>query len=54
MLILLPCCEIDYLSNQDWLRASVLPPLWLGLLFLVRSKWLKADRRDFPNDQENV
>jgi hypothetical protein len=54
MLILLPFCEIIYLINQDWLWASVLPPIWLGLFFMVRSKWFKADRRDFPNDQENV
>jgi len=54
MLILLPFCEIIYLINHDWLWASVLPPIWLGLFFLVRSKRFKADRRDFPNEQENI
>jgi len=54
LLIVLPACEILDLFNHDWLWTSILPPIWLGLFFLVRSKWFKPNRKDFPNEQENV
>jgi hypothetical protein len=54
LLIVLPILEILYLLNRDWLWASIMPPIWIGLFFLVRSRWFRAYRKDFPNDQENV
>jgi hypothetical protein len=54
LLIILPGCEILYLYAHDWLWASVLPVVWMGLFFFARSSWFKANRKDFPNEQENI
>src|ERR1035438_641457 len=54
LLIILPVCEIFCLSEQDWLWASIAPVVWVLLFLFKRSRVFKADRRDFPNDQENV
>jgi len=54
LLILLPVCEILNLYAHDWLWASVLPLVWMALFFFACSRWFKADRNDFPNEQENV
>jgi hypothetical protein len=32
----------------------VVPVIWIGLFIFTRFRWFKADRRDFPNDKENV
>jgi len=54
LLFLLPVCEACYLWNGDWLFASIVVAVWLLLFLFTRSRWFKADRRDFPNDQENI
>jgi len=54
LLILLPVCEILYLYAHDWLWASIAPVVWVLLFLLTRTKWFKTDRKDFPNEQENV
>jgi hypothetical protein len=54
LLIILPVCEILYLYAHDWLWASITPAVWVLLFLLTRCRWFRADRRDFPNDQENV
>jgi hypothetical protein len=54
LLIILPVCEFFYLIDHDWLWASIAPVVWILLFLFTRSRWFKADRRDFPNDQENV
>jgi len=50
----LPFCEIFYLIEDDWLWASITPVVWFLLFLLTRCNWFKADRKDFPNEQENV
>jgi hypothetical protein len=54
LLILLPVWEILYLYAHNWLWASILPVVWMALFIFARSRWFKASRKDFPNDQENV
>jgi hypothetical protein len=54
LLIILPFCEIFYLSEHNWLWASIAPVVWVLLFLFTRFRWFKADRRDFPNEQENV
>ena len=54
LLILLPICEVLYLFSRDWRTAAIIAPVWLTLFLFARSKWFKASRRDFPNEQENV
>jgi hypothetical protein len=54
LLFVLPICEVCYLWNGDWLFASIVAAVWLMLFLFTRSRWFKADRRDFPNEQENV
>lgn len=54
LLCILPICEILLLFNGSWLQAAITPVVWLLLFLLVRSSWFKAERCDFPNDQENV
>ena len=54
LLVILPFCEIIILLNHDWLRAGVVPLIWIALFiftrFFPRFRWFKADRKDFPND----
>jgi hypothetical protein len=54
LLIILPICEMLNLIDHDWLWASIVPFLWILLFFFTRSHWFKANRKDFPNQQENV
>jgi len=54
LLIILPVCEIYFLSEHAWLWASIAPVIWVLLFRLTRFSWFKADRKDFPNDQENI
>jgi hypothetical protein len=54
LLIILPFCEIFYLIEDHWLWASITPVVWVLLFLLTHCNWFKADRKDFPNEQENV
>jgi len=54
LLVILPFYEVYLLTEKSWLPASITPLVWIMLFLLTRSSWFKADRRDFPNDQENV
>jgi len=54
LLIILPVGEIYYLSQSNWLWTAVTPVVWLALYFFRRSRWFPRNRRDFPNEQENV
>jgi|ERR1019366_907303 hypothetical protein len=54
LLFLLPICGVYYLWERDWFFASIVATVWVLLFCLTRSKWFKMDRRDFPNEQENV
>ena len=54
LLVLLPVCEIFCLYEEDWVCASIAPVVWVSLFLFSRSRWFKADRRDFPNERENV
>jgi hypothetical protein len=54
LLILLPFCEILFLLNHEWLEAGIVPLIWIALFIFTRFCWFKANRKDFPNEQENV
>jgi hypothetical protein len=54
LLFLLPVCGLYCLWTGDWLSASIATAVCVSLFLLTRSRWFKADRRDFPIDQENV
>jgi hypothetical protein len=54
LLIILPFCEIFYLIEDHWLWASITPVVRVLLFLLTHCNWFKADRKDFPNEQENV
>jgi hypothetical protein len=54
LLFLLPVCAALCLWNGDWVVASVVAAVWVLALLWTRSRWFKMDRRDFPNEQENV
>jgi hypothetical protein len=54
LLFLLPICGFCYLWEHDWLFASIVAVVWILLFCFTRSTWFKMDRKDFPNEQENV
>ena len=54
LILVLPAWEIYFLVEQEWFWAAIMLVSWLLFFLVTRSRWLKADRRDFPNDQENV
>ena len=54
LLILLPFCEIILLLNHDWLWAGVVPVIGIVLFIFTRFRWFKTNRKDFPNEQENI
>jgi hypothetical protein len=54
LLLILPVVEACLLFTESWLYASIVPVVWILLFLFMRSRWFKAERQDFPNDQENV
>jgi hypothetical protein len=50
----LPVGEVYFLSGRQWLGAALVPAIWVLFFRFARSRWFKADRTDFLNDQENV
>lgn len=54
LLIALPLYEVYFLGERAWFWTAIVPVIWVLLFLFARSRWFNADRKDFPNDQENV
>lgn len=53
-LIALPVWEFVFILDKEWVQAAITPWVWALLFWFTRWDRFRFDRKDFPNEQENV